>query len=802
VLKEPERLAAMRRAQLLLSASSAPINGLVSLASRAVVAPIGLLTLVDEDRLHVIGEQGLPPSVASVRDVPLTHTLCQYVVSQDAPLVVNDVRDDPTLSCKLGAVAYVGCPVHDDKGAPLGAVCVVDTVPRHWSDADVAAVAEAAHLIEVMLEAEHAHREAVLSAAETEAVLETALEAFIAIELTGEIIKWNRAAEGTFGWSAGEAIGQDLEGMIIPERFRAGHRGAIARLAGGGQPRLVGQRLQLWALHRDGREFPVEMTLNLVDRPQGRYAHAFVYDISERVAAERELARERHFLQALLDNLDVGVVACDERGRLALTNNAMRAITGERYEVRHPDGRLMTERERPLARAFAGEHVRDAELLIRRPDSRQRTFLANGQPIRDASGARLGAVAALHDITDRRRARRFLECELAVTRVLDDATTVEEAGPGVLEAVATALRWPHGELWLVDKVGNVLRNVAHWTDSRYALTDFLPGPLPPGAGVSGRAWEINQAVWVADISAQPDVMGRSALAEQGLRVALSVPVRDADGVTGTLTFFGDAAEPIEEAVVALLSGIAAHVGQFMERRRGEELAQLLARTKDEFIALVGHELRTPLTSISSYTELLLGGVDSDEERQHFLGVIARNAETLRAIIDDLLDLAGLESGYVTMKEHQLDLAKVVREAVGDKGATASEKGLRLTLDAPAVEVPICGDAARLRQVVEHMLSNAVKYTPAGGDITVELTRDQVGATLRVSDTGVGIPPDEREQLFQRFFRASNIRNQGVPGTGLGLAMSRTVIERHGGTITVSDNDDAPGTTFVVRLPLC
>jgi signal transduction histidine kinase len=126
----------------------------------------------------------------------------------------------------------------------------------------------------------------------------------------------------------------------------------------------------------------------------------------------------------------------------------------------------------------------------------------------------------------------------------------------------------------------------------------------------------------------------------------------------------------------------------------------------------------------------------------------------------------------------------------------------LALDVPAGEVAICGDAARLRMVVEHMLSNAVKYTPDGGDITVQLSWDGVGATLRVSDTGVGIPPDERERLFQRFFRASNIRNQGVPGTGLGLAISRTVIERHGGTITGSDNGDAPGTTFVVRLPLC
>jgi PAS domain S-box-containing protein len=817
VLSSPERVAAVRQARTQLRASPAPLDGLARLAARAVGAPIGVLTLVDEDRLHIIGGHGLP---TTQDEMALRSTFCQYVVSTDAPVVVADSHGAAALlefEVVRGerAVAYVGHPIHDTQGRPLGAMCVIDTAARQWSPTDLAAVAEAAQVLEVILGAESAHHEVRQSAAETESILETALEAFIAIELTGEVTRWNRAAERTFGWSAEEAIGRDLAEMIVPERFRAAHRGAITRLARGGLPRLLGQRLQLWALNRKGEEFPVEITLNLVDRPGGRrYAQAFVYDIGERVAAERELSRERRFLQALLDSVDVGVAACDEQSRLVLLNNAMRDITGDvspeeldaggwlgEYEAIQLDGRRMTRAQLPLARAFGGEHVREAEFIVRKPGARDRTFIANGQPIRDAAGARLGAVVALHEVTDRRRAQRFLECELTVTRVLEEASTIDEAGRGVLEAVATALRWPHAELWLVDKVGNVLRNAAFWTDPQYQLSDFLPGPIARGDGMSGRAWDTNQPIWIPDISVDPKLTARAALARQGLKVGLAVPVRDADGVTAVLTFFGDAAEPIERSLMALLSGIAAHIGQFLERRRAEELAHLLARTKDEFIALVGHELRTPLTSISSYTELLLSGMDTSEDREALLNVIARNAETLRAIIDDLLDLAGLESGYVTINERPLDFAEVVGDIVDKNRPAAQAKELDLALTVSPGPATVSGDGARLGQVVDHVLSNAVKYTPAGGRIAVDLASDRAGVTLRISDTGIGIPAEERERLFQRFFRASNIRNQGVPGTGLGLAISRTVIERHGGTITVADHGDAPGTTVQIRLPV-
>ncbi|MDG6108097.1 PAS domain S-box protein [Dactylosporangium aurantiacum] len=813
VLAQPGRLAALRRAQALLASSSAPVDGLVRLAARSVVAPVGLLTLVDDERMHIVGRHGLPPDLDRVHAEPATSSFCQYVVAENTPVVVSDARDHPALR-DLGAVhdrgvtAYLGQPIHDLHGHTLGAICVTDSVPRHWTDDDVAAVGECAAMLEVMLGAETSRQDIAIAATETDAVLETALEAFVGIELTGEITRWNRAAERTFGWSAQEALGKQVDELIIPERFRAAHRAGLTRLARGGVPKLIGQRLQLYAVNRAGDEFPVELTLNVVDGPTGRHAHAFVYDISERVAAERQLARERHFLSALLDNLDAGVVACDERGRLILFNRAMREIAGSDADQSTVDSWVQHYRayqseevasdDLPLVRAFHGEHVREAEVVVHLPGRPRRSFTANAQPIRDSDGNRLGAVAALHEVTDRRRAQRLIECELAVSRILEHAPTIEDAGPELLGAVARTLRWPHAELWLVDKVGNVLRNAAMWTEPGYVIPE--PGPLAPGVGVSGVAWETGQPAWIPDISVVGSRLNVPSLARHGLRVGLAVPIRDGGGVTGTLSFFGDAAEEPEQSLIALLSGIAAHVGQFLERRRAEDLARQLARTKDEFISLVGHELRTPLTSISSYTELLLHDNDDETTRAQFLSVIARNAENLRAIIDDLLDLAGLESGYVSLVERPLDFAAVVRASAETGTRAAREKDIDMQVALPDGPAMVAGDQPRLRKVVDHLVTNAVKFTPAGGRVEIELVRDAAGVDLRVADTGVGIPEQERSRLFERFFRGSNIRSLGLPGTGLGLAISRTVIERHGGTITVTDHGDKPGTTFLVRLP--
>jgi signal transduction histidine kinase len=370
--------------------------------------------------------------------------------------------------------------------------------------------------------------------------------------------------------------------------------------------------------------------------------------------------------------------------------------------------------------------------------------------------------------------------------------------------VATTLGWPHAELWLVDEAHCVLRPAAYWTDpGRPAVQP--PPELAEGHGVAGTAWKIGEPIWIPDIAAVPDairVQTDDPSRLSGLHAALAIPVLSANRTLGVLTVFADIAEEPQDSLIALLSGIAAHVGQFLERRRAEELLLQLAQTKDEYIALVGHELRTPLTSIAAYTQLL---VDADDatlraEGRDLLDVVRRNNDQLRRIIDDLLDLAALDAGHATIDPRRIDLGELVADALDAIGLAASEKHLTFETSV-AREAYVDGDRMRLRQVVDNVLSNAVKYTQDRGRVEVVLQSYPDSAVLTVSDNGIGVPEAERERIFQRFFRSSLARSRGIPGTGLGLAITRTILHRHGGTITIAHHDEPDtGTTVTIRIP--
>jgi signal transduction histidine kinase len=286
-----------------------------------------------------------------------------------------------------------------------------------------------------------------------------------------------------------------------------------------------------------------------------------------------------------------------------------------------------------------------------------------------------------------------------------------------------------------------------------------------------------------------------------LHTALAIPVRNGNASLGVLTLFAESIEDPEGEVVALLSGIAAHIGQFLERQQVEDLQRQLTRSKNEYLALVGHELRTPLTAISAYTEILrdLQGDALAADGPALLEVIDRNTAQLRHIIDELMELSALDTGHAPVAMAPVDLAEVVRESVERTRVAINGSPVELSADLPA-ELVVPGDRRRLGQIVDNLLGNAVKYSPDGGRISVCLRPAGRTAELTVSDTGLGVAPEEREKLFTRMYRSSMVRDRAIPGTGLGLALSRAVVQRHHGTIELADHE-GPGTTVRVQLPL-
>ncbi len=243
--------------------------------------------------------------------------------------------------------------------------------------------------------------------------------------------------------------------------------------------------------------------------------------------------------------------------------------------------------------------------------------------------------------------------------------------------------------------------------------------------------------------------------------------------------------------------VSAAVRDISERRRMQEETD---RVKDEFFATVSHELRTPLTSMIGYGELMTDLEELSPQGQRFLSVIMRSAERELRLVDDLLTLVAIEETGLAIRSAEIDLERVVGEAVEAARPRAEEARLTLSLETPGTAVPMFGDRDRLGQAMDNLLSNAIKFTPQDGRVRVILRQQGTNAEIDVIDTGVGIGEENPDQLFERLFRTPSAVAQQTPGAGLGLTIALAIVEAHAGVIEVV-NSGQGGTTFRMTFPL-
>jgi signal transduction histidine kinase len=239
----------------------------------------------------------------------------------------------------------------------------------------------------------------------------------------------------------------------------------------------------------------------------------------------------------------------------------------------------------------------------------------------------------------------------------------------------------------------------------------------------------------------------------------------------------------------------------MELAAQNELLVKADLMKDEFVALISHDLRTPLTSIIGYVELSLDddpAAPLDDERRGYLSIVARSSQRLLQLVDDLLFVARLRTGELDLNLAELDLSEMVTQTVDEMRPRAESKGLELVLVA-AEPAPITADRGRLFQLLDNVVSNAIKFTPQGGRIEVCAERTPAGGRLEVRDSGIGLGGVDTERVFEQFFRTPEAVEQQIPGTGLGLFISRAIAEAHGGTIAALARPGG-GTVFRIDLP--
>jgi signal transduction histidine kinase len=386
-----------------------------------------------------------------------------------------------------------------------------------------------------------------------------------------------------------------------------------------------------------------------------------------------------------------------------------------------------------------------------------------------------------------------LNATLDFTRVLD--LTLQHA--------MDALRADTGVLGIFDEEGNGLHLAAQQgTPADYDR--YRDEWWPSDRGVIGQVARTGQPIVVNAGPAAPDFDPINPQA----RSQITVPIHYQDKVQAVVSLESVRPEAFNQSELEFVTRLANHAAIAIENARLYEQAQAANQAKTEFMSVASHELKIPMTSIKGYAKLLtLGAAGELNERQRdFLEIISSNVDRMDRLVADLLDVSRIEAGRLRLEKGRVDIQKVIDTVVQAVRTQIEAKELSLQLDLPPDMPPAWGDQDRLVQVVTNLVSNAYKYTPSGGKITISVIRGQAGSpthdflTISIRDTGVGISLEDQQKLFTKFFRADDPRIRDVPGTGLGLSITKSLVEIHGGEIWFESKADQ-GTTFSFTLPI-
>ncbi|SBT37871.1 SpoIIE family protein phosphatase [Micromonospora narathiwatensis] len=418
-------------------------------------------------------------------------------------------------------------------------------------------------------------------------------------------------------------------------------------------------------------------------------------------------------------------------------------------------------------------------------------FDVSYDPIREADGSVNGVICFVNETTGRVLGERRLSALAELGNELADVRSVRELGRAAARVLdAHRADVPFSAVWLYDEDDTPA--LAGWTGADPGA--LAGGPPPPGAGES-----VAHPRWVSVADLLGEVPPNAA--ERALVLPLTAPNEPAGvlllGIARRLALTDDYRDFLDLVAAQISRAVGKQRAYEQERARAAELAAL-DRAKTNFFANVSHEFRTPLTLILGPLEDLLADPGLPPAYAERLAVPHRNALRLLKLVNTVLDFSQLESGRLTARYQATDLADYTSRLASTFRSVAERAGLRLVVDCPPLPAPVHVDPDMWEKIVLNLVSNAVKFT-FGGEIRVELRPGDGVAVLAVTDTGVGIPPEELPHVFERFHRVPGVRSRTYEGSGIGLALVRELVEMHGGTIEARSVVDR-GTTFAVALP--
>lgn len=530
-------------------------------------------------------------------------------------------------------------------------------------------------------------------------------------------------------------------------------------------------------------------------------------------------------LAAIVETSDDAIVSKDLNGIVLSWNQAAERMFGYTAEemigtsIRRiiPADR-QSEEDTVLASIRAGRRVDHFETIRRARDGRLLPVSLTVSPILDADGTVIGASKIARDISDRKRAEQqaarttqrdaFLaNATLTLSNSLDYEETL-----GALSYLAVPYLGDYCAFDVVNTEGGIVRvATAHVVPGKaQAAEDLRARYDDDDASTSPRSVirtrtksfvrEVTDQMIVA--SARGDEERLARIRSLGLVSYLCIPMMAHDRVLGAMTVANaESGRRFTDEDVRTAEDLATRAALAVETAQSYQQLQSANRLKDEFLATLSHELRTPLNAVLGYARMLQSGAITQEKVPQALEVIDRNAGALAQIVEDVLDVSRIVLGKARLKVEPTDVAAVVEDAVATVKPAADAKGLTLKCYLGHGTTTVSGDHSRLQQVVWNILSNAVKFTPRGGQIDVRVTQNDSHVDVVVRDTGIGFPASFHPHVFERFRQAESGTTRLHGGLGLGLAIARHIIEMHGGTIEAASDGEGKGATFTLSLPL-
>lgn len=629
------------------------------------------------------------------------------------------------------------------------------------------------------------------------AIVGSSADAILSKDLQGIVQSCNPSAERLFGYRQSELVGRSIRVLIPPDR-QAEEDDILDRIRRGERV----EHFETVRLAKDGRKIDISLSVSPIRSDDGNIIGVakIVRDVTEQKRLARALAAQQEWFRVTLGSIGDAVIASDADGRVSYINAAAETLTG--WSEAEGRGRALADVfhiisessrvpvENPAALVMRSGHVvglANHTLLIDR-NGTERPIADSAAPIRDDAGQILGVVLVFRDVTEERRAeeaiaeqREWFETTL---EIIGDAVIATDVRGRVvfMNPIAEHLTgWTLSEAreQLCANIFNIVNQ-----DSRRAVENPVTRVLAEGT-IVGLA---NHTVLIARDGTEHPIDDSGA------------PIRNREGrIVGVVLVFRDVSE--RHRIDTERRYTLAERERLLEAERAARAeVERASRLKDEFVAMVSHELRTPLNAILGWTQLMTQPGASPDVVPRGLNVIARNTRLQAQLISDLLDMSRIVSGKLRLEIASVDLAPVVHDAVETVDREAQEKHVTIRRDIDAKVGSIAGDASRLQQVLWNLLSNSIKFTPAGGIIIVRLHQVGSDVELAVSDTGVGIAPNFLPNVFDRFQQADGSITRRYGGLGLGLSIAKHLVELHGGTIRAESPGLGAGTTFTIVLP--